>query len=242
MGGISAPHGSRSTFDWIARARPLPLSSASYKLQCSRHFSGRQSLFYHFFEMSETITVKERAWRLFVVLLLAFGTSRLLVDDLVRGFQPRDEINRGDMSLHELASRYRELGCPVHRFKSISLLSRSPMMILIEGFVTPAEAAALVQIAYQASLFCIYVRDPRFSDSTVGAGRSLSKGRRSQSAFLKAPAKFNRSDEDMIVHCMEARASEFQGYIPIDDMETLQVVKCEPGHFPSDMTFVEEVH
>jgi len=176
--------------------------------------------------MSGTIAVKERAWRLFVVVLLAFGTHRLLVHDLP---QPKDVSKDGDMSLHELACQYRESGCPVHRFESISLLSRSPLMILIEGFVTLAEAAAIAQIAYALPpYFLIIISEPHFSDSTVGADRSRSKGRRSQSAFLKAPAKFNRSDADMIVHCIEARASEFQGYIPIDDMETLQVVKYDP--------------
>jgi hypothetical protein len=53
--------------------------------------------------------------------------------------------------------------------------------------------------------------------------------RLSQSAFLKEPAESNRSDEDTIVHCIEARAAEFQGYVPIDNMETLQVVKYPPS-------------
>jgi len=136
-------------------------------------------------------------------------------------------VSNKDVTLiAKLAKHYREFGCPNPYFKSVRQLSRDPQMILIEEFITPSEASALVQIAYANLIFVLTHRSPLFYESTVGADKShLPESRRSQSAYLKAPAKINRSDEDSIVHCIEKRASEFQGHVPIDNMETLQVVK-----------------
>jgi hypothetical protein len=50
-------------------------------------------------------------------------------------------------SLASLAADYRK-GCPKHRFRSIQLVSREPHIMLIEGFLTEAEAEILVDIAY----------------------------------------------------------------------------------------------
>jgi len=52
---------------------------------------------------------------------------------------------------------FREDGCPVHRFTSVKELSRKPHIVLIEGFLTPAEAEAIVRVAYihpLLPLFC----------------------------------------------------------------------------------------
>lgn len=46
----------------------------------------------------------------------------------------------------DLAAEYRK-GCPQHRFSSVKVLSRDPYALLIEDFVTPAEAEFLVKIA-----------------------------------------------------------------------------------------------
>jgi len=48
-----------------------------------------------------------------------------------------------------LADQYRN-GCPKHQFESVRFISRSPEIILIDGFLTKAEADALVRIAYLA--------------------------------------------------------------------------------------------
>ena len=45
-----------------------------------------------------------------------------------------------------LADKYRD-SCPDHQFKSVRLVSRSPEIILIDGFITEDEADALVKMA-----------------------------------------------------------------------------------------------
>ena len=50
-------------------------------------------------------------------------------------------------TIDNLAAEYRK-GCPKHQFESIQLLSRSPPMMLISGFITEVEAEFLVRIAY----------------------------------------------------------------------------------------------
>src|SRR5947207_13506505 len=45
-----------------------------------------------------------------------------------------------------LAAEYRK-ACPKHHFSSIQLVSREPHIMLIEGFLTEAEAEFLVRIA-----------------------------------------------------------------------------------------------
>ena len=47
---------------------------------------------------------------------------------------------------YNLADKYRD-SCPDHQFKSVRLVSRSPEIILIDGFLTEEEAAALVLMA-----------------------------------------------------------------------------------------------
>jgi len=46
-----------------------------------------------------------------------------------------------------LADEYRR-GCPAHHFESVKIVSRAPDIMLIEGFVTEAEAEFLVKTAY----------------------------------------------------------------------------------------------
>jgi len=50
------------------------------------------------------------------------------------------------ISAKDLAAEYRK-GCPEHRFSSVKVLSREPYAMVIEGFVTPAEAEFLVKAA-----------------------------------------------------------------------------------------------
>jgi len=46
-----------------------------------------------------------------------------------------------------LADEYRR-ACPAHQFESVKIVSRAPDIMLIEGFVTEAEATFLVKAAY----------------------------------------------------------------------------------------------
>ena len=46
-----------------------------------------------------------------------------------------------------VADEYRR-GCPIHQFGSVKIVSRAPDIMLIEGFVTEAEATFLVKAAY----------------------------------------------------------------------------------------------
>jgi hypothetical protein len=50
--------------------------------------------------------------------------------------------------------------------------------------------------------------------------------RDSLTAFLKLPSKPSRNSEDLVVNCVEQRAADFQGYVPVENLENLQVVKC----------------
>lgn len=61
------------------------------------------------------------------------------------------EVHKTENSTPSLADQYRN-GCPKHQFDSVRFISRSPEIILIDGFLTKAEADALVRIAYLAQL------------------------------------------------------------------------------------------
>ena len=72
-------------------------------------------------------------------------------------------------------------------------------------------------------------RTPLFKESTVidqTKAQALEKDTRdSLSAYLKMPSKSAMDDDDVVVNCIERRAAQFQGYVPVDNLETLQVVK-----------------
>ena len=102
--------------------------------------------------------------------------------------------------------------------------------MLIEGFLTEAEAEILVNIAYTPhSLLQLILSTPLFKTSTVvdqSKPRSVQKSTRdSYTAYLKMPSNLAENDDDVVVNCIEQRASEFQGYIPTMNFETLQVIK-----------------
>lgn len=52
----------------------------------------------------------------------------------------------------EFIAQYQD-GCPAHHFKSIRRVSRSPNIMLIEGFLTEAETDVLLGVAYSPP-FC----------------------------------------------------------------------------------------
>jgi hypothetical protein len=56
-----------------------------------------------------------------------------------------------DNSPVSLGAQYRN-GCPEHRFSSVKHLSRAPDIMVIEDFLTPAEAETLIRLAYDSCL------------------------------------------------------------------------------------------
>jgi hypothetical protein len=53
-----------------------------------------------------------------------------------------------ELTVHNIAAEYRKKGCPAFPFTSVQLISRNPDLILIEGFLTEAEATILIKAAY----------------------------------------------------------------------------------------------
>ena len=132
-----------------------------------------------------------------------------------------------------LADEYRR-GCPAHQFESVKIVSRAPDIMLIEGFVTEAEAEFLVKTAYHPRirfhLTCF--SGPRFADSAVISGDSEvvdKNSRDSQTAFFDIPSRPARSDADVVISCIEERAALFQGHLPVQHLENLQAVKYCPN-------------
>jgi|SRR5271170_271884 len=76
-----------------------------------------------------------------------------------------------------LADEYRR-ACPAHQFESVKIVSRAPDIMLIEGFVTEAEAAFLVKTAYipcsvpSSLIFDPVVRDSRTHQSLAETPKS----------------------------------------------------------------------
>jgi len=64
----------------------------------------------------------------------------------VRGYFENLSNTQPEAGMKRLVQEYRK-GCPNHRFKSTQLLSRDPDIVLIEGFLTQAEAQFLVKAA-----------------------------------------------------------------------------------------------
>src|SRR5271169_3025213 len=89
-----------------------------------------------------------RAVGLLLLAVVAYG--EFLVDVIPFPAQlqfRRQAASIRKLTIDNLADEYRK-GCPKHQFESIQLLSRSPQMMLISGFMTEVEAEFLVRIAY----------------------------------------------------------------------------------------------
>ena len=140
------------------------------------------------------------------------------------------------LGVERLAYEYRK-GCPKHRFKSIQILSRNPDVVLIDGFLTKVEAQFLINAAYVAFIHSIestngLSSEPLFRESTVvdnskGGRANLvqKKDRDSSSAYMKLPSNPPESDDDVVINCIEQRAAAFQGHVPVENLEPLQVVR-----------------
>jgi prolyl 4-hydroxylase len=79
----------------------------------------------------------------------------------------------------------------------------------------------------------IISREPLFETSTIVAYDNtpfnLDKSHRdSWTAFFPRPDPETNPD-DRVVRCIEKRAAAFQGHVPIENVEFLQVVKYSPS-------------
>lgn len=70
---------------------------------------------------------------------------------------------------------------------------------------------------FQDSLVVDYV-----SNASVAVDK---QHRSSQTAYFDQPEIPPKSDGDVVLNCIEQRAARFQGYLPVDHLENLQVVK-----------------
>ncbi|KAJ9149890.1 2OG-Fe(II) oxygenase superfamily protein [Pleurostoma richardsiae] len=109
----------------------------------------------------------------------------------------------------------------------VHLVSKSPLVIYIEDFITPKERAHLQEITKDT-----------FSHSAVASsgGQTIHSVRTSQSTSVA---------RDAVVRCIEDRALAFQGYdTPRSYLEPLQLVRYAPGeryHFHTDW-FTDPAH
>ena len=81
------------------------------------------------------------------------------------------------------------------------------------------------------SSFLLNCREPIFGDSTVlsSDGSVIDKSYRdSQTAFYELPTDPLNNDGHALIRCIEQRAAQFQGHIPIENIENLQAVKYHP--------------
>ncbi|CAF1415016.1 unnamed protein product [Adineta steineri] len=99
--------------------------------------------------------------------------------------------------------------CPDHQYKT-RMISRSPLIIYIEKFLTEDEMKHLIELA-----------EPWFQPSTIFDKDGilvLDKHRTSSTASIER-------HETPIVKCIEQRFAEFQGNVDVEYLEPLQVVK-----------------
>ena len=108
--------------------------------------------------------------------------------------------------------------------------------MIIDEFLTPEEAKVLIGAAYSPLSYATVNRsNPLFSESTVlnYDSNPVDKDHRdSWTAYLNPPTNPKENDEDAVIKCIEERAAQFQGYVPVANMESLQVVKYS-GHSTS---------
>ncbi|KAI0179375.1 oxidoreductase-like protein [Hypoxylon sp. FL1284] len=106
----------------------------------------------------------------------------------------------------------RGYSCPQDGYQA-RIVSYSPLIIHLENFITPKERELLISLG-----------SPLLKPSMVlskGNEQKQVPGRTSSSGFLP-------SDEP-VVRCIRQRALSFQGFAAAPLLESLQVVKYEPG-------------
>ncbi|KAK0737863.1 hypothetical protein B0T18DRAFT_420751 [Schizothecium vesticola] len=105
----------------------------------------------------------------------------------------------------------------------VTLVSKSPLVIYITDFLTPAERAHLLHITAQT------FTPSNISPGSPGSARSPSHIRTSHSTLVP---------RDPLVRCLETRALLFQGHdTPRSHLEPLQLVRYLPSqryHYHTD--------
>jgi prolyl 4-hydroxylase len=117
-------------------------------------------------------------------------------------------------STEQLATRYAE-ACPEHKFRT-HIFSTDPLIIYVEDYLSRDEISYLLRLAV-----------PYYEQSPVSKGYNLkaydAEIRSSMSAVLP---------DDPVLRCIEQRSVDFQGYMPRNRLEDIQVVKYTVGdHF-----------
>jgi prolyl 4-hydroxylase len=123
------------------------------------------------------------------------------------------------------------LQCADSTYKT-RILSREPLIVYIEGFLSDEEVRHFIDLAFVLSLPCpvptsllIYTSpsSSHFQPSTIhhGGTESFNPSIRNSSRALLP--------RDHLVQCLEARAREFQGWRPDVYIERLWVQKYEAG-------------
>ncbi|KAF7882882.1 hypothetical protein EAF00_011371 [Botryotinia globosa] len=95
----------------------------------------------------------------------------------------------------------------------VRTLSYDPLIQHIENFITPREAAHLVQIA----------------QSKFRPSRAIEIDGRVVATYERTSSTAYLPSDDPIVQCIRSRASEFQGYVDLEMMESLQVTRYLEG-------------
>jgi len=103
---------------------------------------------------AKTFPVMEtRGWTKYIVFFALIGAIMAVISinplkaAIIDRLQVIDlQVIDKSTPLERLAREYRK-GCPKHQY-SVKRLARVPDMMLIEGFLTKAEADVLVQLAY----------------------------------------------------------------------------------------------
>ncbi|KAK3197460.1 hypothetical protein GRF29_216g225057 [Pseudopithomyces chartarum] len=106
-----------------------------------------------------------------------------------------------------MASTY-ATACPQHNFKT-HIFSTDPLIIYLENYLSHSEAAYLLHLA-----------TPYYRQSPVSKGYDLETYDREIRSSMSAVVP-----DDPVVSCIERRSVDFQGYMPVANLEDIQVVK-----------------
>lgn len=106
-----------------------------------------------------------------------------------------------------MASTY-ATACPQHNFKT-HIFSTDPLIIYLENYLSHSETAYLLHLA-----------TPYYRQSPVSKGYDLETYDREIRSSMSAVVP-----DDPVVSCIERRSVDFQGYMPVANLEDIQVVK-----------------
>ena len=130
-----------------------------------------------------------------LVIYYLIGTPGLSSSSSANSTQKDDNVPVARAKIESLVYPEKDLKCPDHSYKTIHIFSSSPLIIYIDGFLSPSEADHLINMSSQ-----------KWQTSTIfNAGHETTDNsiRKSEKALI---------DRDATVQCIEARALSFQGW------------------------------